>query len=139
LYKNSFNFETGKIEIKHKIKKSKMNLAIFLSTMLLTQKGLIYGLWLRTVCIPLHQFEKLIEGILLKRNPKNPTINQGNVPQKKNHQPSLNAMLPTPINKPSPEQYYKRLNIDLSTTQTQTFGNFMKFKKLLSCNQKREC
>jgi len=39
-------------------------------------------------------------------------------------------MLPTPINKPSPEQYYKRLNIDLSTTQT--FGILMKFKKLLN-------
>jgi hypothetical protein len=70
-----------------------------------------------SIWIPLHQFEKLIEGILLKRNPKNPTINQGNVPKKKNHQPSLSAMLPTPINKPSPKQYYKRLNIDLSTTQ----------------------
>jgi hypothetical protein len=83
-----------------------------------------------SIWIPLHQFEKLIEGMLLKRNPKNPTINQGNVPKKISHQPSLNAMFPTPIDKPSPIQYYKRLNIDLSTTQTQTLGILMKSKKL---------
>jgi hypothetical protein len=39
-------------------------------------------------------------------------------------------MLPTPIDKPSLLQYYKKLNIDLSTTQTQTLGILMKSKKL---------
>jgi hypothetical protein len=34
------------------------------------------------IWIPLHQFENPIEGMLLKKNPQNPTINQGNVPKK---------------------------------------------------------
>jgi hypothetical protein len=44
--------------------------------------------------------------------------------------PSTKAMVPTPIDKPSPVQYYKRFNIDLSTTQTQTLGIHMISKKL---------
>jgi hypothetical protein len=51
-------------------------------------------------------------------------------PKKTSHQPSLKAMLPTPIDKSSLIQYYKRPNIDLSTTQTQTLGILMKFKNL---------
>jgi hypothetical protein len=61
-----------------------------------------------SIWIPIHQFEKPIEGMFLKKIPKKATINQGNVPKKTFHQPSFKAMLPTPIDKPSPVQYYKR-------------------------------
>ncbi len=130
-----------------------MNLAIFQSIMILTQKGLIEGLWMKTfnvsIWIPLHQshkpkamFPKTIPDNVPKnhlRKPKAPllenipktlpsTITQSNVPE------NLSSTITegnVPIDKPSPLQYCKALNIDLSTTpKTQPLCILMKSRFL---------